>query len=64
MDSLVTLVALMWVNGITRVWAALEFTEISIGKTISPSAFMEIQYSPYRFIFKSHFPDEILHLTQ
>ena len=54
----------MWVNGITRVWAALEFTEISIGKTISPSAFMEIQYSPYRFIFKSHFPDEILHLTQ
>ena len=29
-----------------------------------PSAFMAIQHTPHRFIFKPHFPDKILHLTQ
>ena len=68
MVSLVTLVAPMWVNGmilhVIQVWTALEFKEISIGITISTSAFMTIQHTPHRFIFKPHFPDKILHLTQ
>ena len=68
MDSLVTF-SCTYVgerddSTISRVWVALEFTEISIGITISPFAFMAIQLTPHRFIFKPHFPDKILRLTQ
>ena len=38
-----------------RAWAALKFTEISIGTTISPSAAMVIQHTLFPFILKPLF---------
>ena len=37
---------------------------MEINQLIRPSAFMATQHTPYPFIFNTHFPDKIFHLTQ